>query len=290
MKKIVLILMAILIVAMPFAVFAQDEETIADAIDKLLGHWKRNFASPSYGLSFFQARVEGGNYGVLTDENRKFFVPAMDLRIFRGVNVSKRGGFYTGIETGVLIFVNPTEESRFYDKPFYWPDKGSNPPLSFDAKMNGGLVFLMAKYGLRADIGIALIGVSVGLEAGAGGTLFAGGYEFYTGPPDDPIVKVGSGSANAILGLIVDLNGEGAIRLGKNFRFFLKAGFVIAPIGLPENRWDEYEWIAQEDQSTGYPSPNISPEDRQRYLLSQYRLELEPFGFGARVGFALNFD
>ncbi|KPJ86656.1 MAG: hypothetical protein AMS17_11435 [Spirochaetes bacterium DG_61] len=107
------------------------------------------------------------------------------------------------------------------------------------------------------------------------------------GDPKDTNVEVKSGSSAAIMGLIVDLNGEGAIRLGKNFRFFLKAGFIIAPIELPDNRWDEYQWVAVDDSGG---ATWITDEDRQRYLLSQYRVSLDAFGFGARVGFALNFD
>ena len=53
MKKIVLLLFAVLLLIIPVTAFAQDEESLSDAIDKLLSHWKRNFASPSYGLTFF---------------------------------------------------------------------------------------------------------------------------------------------------------------------------------------------------------------------------------------------
>jgi hypothetical protein len=154
--------------------------------------------------------------------------------------------------------------------------------------MDGGLVFLMSRYGLRIDLGVSLIGISLGLDLGAGASLFSGGYRFYVGSdPDNTTVDVGSGSSSAIMGLIVDGNAEAAIRLGKNFRIFAKAGVVISPIGLPDNRWNEYRHVAEADQ---LEEPWVTDEDRQKYLLSQYRLELNPFALNARVGFALNFD
>ncbi len=283
MKKILLVFFALLLIAIPLAAFAQDEgeEDLSDKLDKLLGQWKRSFASPSYGIAFFSARVEGGNYDFLSDDARRFMVPAIDLRIMSGKNVSKRGGFYTGVETGVLIFMGG-EGQEFYDEPYYWAGTPPGPyPLTFNASIDGGLVFLMAKYGLRADIGVSLIGISLGFEMGAGASLFSGGYRFTTGD----WIEVGSGSSSATMGLIVDANAEAALRLGKNFRLFVKAGAIIAPIGLPDNRWSDYQWVPEQDTAG-----DVSQEDRQRYLLSQYSLDLDAFAFGARAGFALNFN
>jgi hypothetical protein len=148
--------------------------------------------------------------------------------------------------------------------------------------MDGGLVFLMAKYGLRADIGVSLIGFSLGFEMGAGASLFSGGYRFISNDYD--WVEVSSGSSAATMGLIVDANAEAALRLGKNFRLFVKVGAIIAPIGLPDNQSQDYQYIPENDAGT------TTAEEIQRYLLSQYSLELNAFGFGARAGFALNFN
>ncbi len=286
MKKILLVFFALLLVAIPLAAFAQDEleEDLSDKLDKLLGQWKRSFASPSYGVALFFASVEGGNYSVLPDDSRRFLVPTIDLRIMSGKNISKRGGFYTGVETGVLIFMGG-EGQPFYDEPDYWGLTSPGPtPLNFNASMDGGLVFLMAKYGMRADIGVSLIGISLGFEMGAGASLFSGGYRFTSNDYD--WVEVSSGSSAATMGLIVDANAEAALRLGKNFRLFVKAGAIIAPIGLPDNQWDEYQRVPENDLVFG----DVSAEEKQRYLLSQYDLELNAFGFGARAGFALNFN
>jgi CubicO group peptidase (beta-lactamase class C family) len=294
MRKVLLLLFALIIVCVPLVAIAQEEgeeegETWDKALDRILGQWKRSFAAPSYGIALFSARVDGP--GSIGDDQSQFLVPAIDLRIMRGVNVSKRGGFFTGIETGVLVFTNIGGGAQFSDTVFY-PEfnagLGTTLPLDFGATMDGGLVFLMSRYGLRIDLGVSLIGISLGLDLGAGASLFSGGYRFYVGSdPDNTIVDVGSGSSAAIMGLIVDGNAEAALRLGKNFRIFAKAGAIISPIALPDIRRDEYRYIAEADFNN---EPWVTPEDRQRYLLSQYRLELNAFALSARVGFALNFD
>lgn len=289
MKKVLLLLFALLIVSVPLAAIAQEEgeeeekEKWTDTLDKVLGQWKRDFAAPSYGIALFTARVEGP--GMMGDES--FRVPAIDLRIMRGINVSKRGGFFVGIETGVLVFMNLGDGAQFSASPNYWP---TNTPynLNFGATMDGGLVFLMSRYGLRLDLGVSLIGISLGLDLGAGASLFSGGYKFYNGSsPENSTVEVSSGSSSAIMGLIVDVNAEAAVRFGKNFRIFVKVGAIIAPIGLPDSRWGEYDYIAEQEAAGSFVPTD---DDIQKYLLSQYRLELNAFALDARVGFSLNFD
>jgi len=213
----------------------------------------------------------------------------MDFRIFRGVNVSRRGGFYTGVETGVL-FLAPFAEISFYE-----PTMGKDMYFEY----TGGLVFLMAKYGMRIDIGLAIFGISLGAEMGMGGTLFAGGFNFYTKDPSSPeewYAEYGWGTDQATMGLIMDVAGEGAIRLGKNFRLIAKLGFMAAPISVPESRgWEEY-WIDSTgnayyawDQSTDL-SPIVKDRDYQRAIMAQYGVELDPFCLDLRVGFSLNFQ
>lgn len=142
------------------------------------------------------------------------------------------------MEAGVL-FLSP-----FADVPFYEPTLGENMYLSY----TGGLVFLMAKYGLRLDIGLAIFGVSLGLEMGMGGTLFAGGFDLYTGSKDDRTSDVSWGASAAIMGLIMDVSSEAALRLGKNLRLFTKLGVMAAPLSVPEQQgWKDY-WY---DSSTG---------------------------------------
>jgi len=294
MKKPMFLMFVVMILAVPVIGFSQTEKELEQA-KSWLGQWKRNFASPTYGVTLFKGRLEGGWYNwenAIPDEDRNFPATAMEFRIFRGVNVSKRGGFYTGVETGVLFF------SPFADVKWDEPTIGE-----MHLEYTGGLVFLMAKYGLRLDIGLAIFGVSLGAELGMGGTLFAGGFEFYTGSREDRFASYGWGTSMANMGLIMDTALEGALRLGKNFRLVTKLGFMGAPISVPESRgWEEYSvWSDENGNVVVYPSwavnePNFGgitdPNDRefQRGVMSTYDVELDPFALDFRFGFVLNFQ
>jgi hypothetical protein len=281
---ILVILVVVSFVAVPVLSFAQTEKELEQA-KEWLGTWKRNFASPTYGLALFKARLEGGWYGqpdAIPDEQREFPATAMDFRIFRGVNVSKRGGFYTGIEAGVL-FLSPFAEITF-DEPTI-----GEMHLTY----NGGLVFLMAKYGIRMDIGLAIFGVSLGAEMGMGGTLFAGGFEFYTGSREDREAEYGFGSSQANMGLIMDVAAEAALRIGKNFRLVAKGGFMAAPIAVPESRgWEEYT-VYYDGSKTVVEKPwgeITDTEDYKRGVMAQYGVNIDAFCLDFRVGFILNFQ
>jgi len=300
MKKAMFLMFVVIILAVPVIGFSQTEKELEQA-KSWLGQWKRNFASPTYGIALFKGSLKGGYFGqpwenTIPENERDFPATAMDFRIFRGVNVSKRGGFYTGVETGVL-FLAP-----FADISFYEPTMGEDMHLEY----TGGLVFLMAKYGLRLDIGLAIFGVSLGAELGMGGTLFSGGFNFYTGQKDDWYADYGWGTSQATMGLIMDTALEGALRLGKNFRLVTKLGFMAAPISVPESRgWEEY-WV---DGATGQafyawdqgyydpnlemyigPSPITDDRDYQRAIMAQYDVELDAFALDLRFGFVLNFQ
>lgn len=288
MRKIVVLALILAFFVLPVVVFAQTDKELQQA-KSWLGQWKRNFASPTYGAALFHARLEGGwsMPNNVSDDQREFPATAVDLRIFRGVNVSKRGGFYTGVEAGVL-FLQPFGEITFDE-----PNLGQKMGLMY----NGGLVFLMAKYGLRVDIGIALFGISLGAELGMGGTLFAGGFEFYTGSKEDPDVQEGYGSDKAAMGLILDTAAEAAIRLGKNFRLVTKVGVMAAPIPSPEN--DEKNNYFFDDQGNAYNvyDPNagttesaLTGDEYARAVMSQYRVQIDPFALDLRIGFVLNFQ
>jgi len=288
MKKIVFFIIAALVLLIPVLSFAQTDKEMEQA-KSWLGQWKRNFASPTYGIAIFHGQLDGGwnMPQQLNDSDKEFPVTAMDLRIFKGVNVSKRGGFYTGVEAGVL-FLAP-----FMDTTFDEPNLGEKMGLSY----NGGLVFLMAKYGLRIDLGISLFGVSLGAEVGMGGTLFAGGFDFYTGPKDNPTVDEGFGSDKASMGLILDTAAEAALRLGKNFRLVGKLGVMAAPIAVSENN-DRNDYIFDNVNGKVYyawdttQASEITPgsDEYKRAVMSQYSIHIDPFALDARVGFVLNFN
>lgn len=93
MRKYLLVLFLVFVVAVPVLSFAQTEKELEQARE-WLGTWKRNFAAPSYGIALFRGELRGGYYGqpfelTIPDDEREFPATAMDFRIFRGVNVSK---------------------------------------------------------------------------------------------------------------------------------------------------------------------------------------------------------
>ena len=62
--------------------------------------WKKRFSSPTYGVALTPLELKYENTGNdYTTET--IWVPGVDLRIYNGINVAKRGGFYTGYEVGV---------------------------------------------------------------------------------------------------------------------------------------------------------------------------------------------
>jgi len=287
MRKVIFLLIAAFVLILPVLVFAQSDKEVEQA-KSWLGQWKRNYASPTYGMTFFHGNLEVNGYlpNRISDNKGEFSITAVDLRIFRGVNVSKRGGFYTGVETGVL-FLAPFEETSFFE-----PNLGEKMYLDY----TGGLVFLMAKYGLRIDLGISLFGVSLGAEVGMGGTLFSGGFDFYTGSSDNRTADVGFGTDRAAMGLILDTALEGAIRIGKNFRIVAKAGILAAPIPMPrsdekDNYWfDEqgnahYTWDTNDSNAI-----TLGSEEYKRAVMSQYGINIDPFAIDVRIGFVLNFQ
>ncbi len=158
-----------------------------------------------------------------------------------------------------------------------------------------GLVFLMAKFGLRMDIGIALFGVSLGSEIGIGGTMFSGGFDFSTTSTSGEEIMEGYGNAAANMGVIADASVEGAIRLGKNFRLVAKAGVVAAPIDSERRDSDfYYQYTNQGDYSPGWFWNGVpltaGTDDEKRAILNNYQVEVDPFAIDLRVGFILNFS
>jgi hypothetical protein len=281
MKRGVLFLSLILIASVPLVSLAQEQE---DPAENNYGLWRRNFAAPSYGVAVFGAQVhwEGLPNTSSSFNEGRFTVPAIDLRVFKGTNVSRRGGFYTGVEVGALIYM-PVSDETFSDEVTIddtmtgdgtWVD-----PYDFTVEVYGGTVFLMMKYGLRIDLGPSLFGLSGGFELGAGAALQSGGFRVMS-----DIAEQESHSETVALNLIVEPSLEGAIRLGRNFRLFIKVGAVVMPsIVQREKQIDTY--VIDETNA----GPN-SPEDYRRYTLQGYKVDMDSVGGTLRLGFSLNFN
>jgi hypothetical protein len=296
MKKLFLLKAALALaaalspLAAPFAAAAEsDEDSLNEAVDKVIGHWKRNFAAPAYGLALFSVDIKsGGLPGVsssLGDDT--FLAPAVDLRIFRGVNVSKRGGFYTGLETGVFIFlpfshsftdVNVSVDETGVDTGGTLHSLGS---LNFKVRPYGGVVFLMAKYGLRMDVGTSKAGFGAGLELGAGGSIYAGGFDLWMGPKDNPLYEAAGTSDTTKMSLLLDASAEWAFRVGRNFRMFAKGSVIITPVVFERRAFPIIVGNGVNDTDLNVLTT---------YALNNYDLEFHSFVYDLRAGFIVNFD
>jgi hypothetical protein len=276
MKRGILIASLVVFAVVPLVGLAQEE----DPANNAYGLWKRNYASPTYGVAIFSARVK--NKGIPstsgTFQEGEFNVPALDIRIMKGTNVSKRGGFYTGVEVGAIILIPASDEVFFDDVVVDDPTDSPYPDAyTFNVEVFGGSVFIMMKYGLRIDLGPSLFGLSAGFELGAGASLQAGGYRIVS-----DIAESDSGTEEVSLNLMVEPSLELAIRLGRNFRLMSKINVLVMPTV-----------IQRQKEIDTYVLDNVgphTPEDYRRYALQQYEVELGSVGYGIRLGFAVNFN
>jgi hypothetical protein len=224
---------------LPFTALSQ--EPGADLVAQpngTTGKAKRSSASPSYGLALFHGRVRAveleGVTGTFTDDGLS--TPAIDMRFFLGKSVLKQGGFYSGVESGILVFVPPPMGwgATYTDTVSFSPTTPPPPPWAgsyeFHVRSSGAFAFLMAKYGYRFDTGISLYGVSMGLELGTGVGIYNGSIQLYSGDSKDSGMEVDYGSDRSVMSLIVDAALEVALRLGPDFRVFGKLGLVLLPL------------------------------------------------------------
>ncbi len=65
--------------------------------------WKDNFASTTYGVALLPVHFEATG----TNEGNTIFLPGIDIRLFNGKNITKKGGFYTGTEVGLIMLIYP---------------------------------------------------------------------------------------------------------------------------------------------------------------------------------------
>jgi len=289
MRKFILSVMALILILLPVAVRAQESgDALEKPVEQDLGQWNRNFLSPAYGVALFRAEIrQRGIPGVISyfvDE--EILVTAADLRVFRGVNVSKKNGFYTGVEAGAFIFL-PVAHSFSDDVTVMDPDYMPAPPwvsgpIDFKAAPYGGLFFLMAKYGLRTDVGKQKKGFGAGLELGAGGSIYTGGFDLWMGDKENPSAKADAGSTETKISLIVDASAEGSFRVGKNSRLFAKGSVMIMPLTFEGGQLSSVTVM-----NDGVSNTNLQYFE---YALRNYELEYLPFVYGLRVGFTLSFD
>ena len=251
---------------------------------------RNNYASPSFGVSFYQMRLERGDLKDVTSsmmDEDKYYQPAVDIRVFRGVNITKRGGFYAGVEAGAEIF---TPDERTYTDDVSVTDSnggGSYPlqPVTFKTSFYGGDVFLMMKYGYRLDLGLDAVGLSLGLQIGTGASLFSGGYDVWVGDKENPDAEGGKKVGETTLSLVTDLSLEVALRLGKNSRFFVAGGMIMTPIEI--GSWEQDQGPQASIMNDGIAN---TPSEYLSYALNNYEVRAEGMALSLRAGVTLNFD
>jgi hypothetical protein len=267
-----------------------------------LGNWEQRVATPTYGLALLMvtARTNNGNY-----VQKPIYMPGMDFRIFNGTNASKGGGFYTGVEVGATTFLSAVDENFSAPKlTFHREQMGATPAFDYDVSIEGGLgmVYALAKYGYRLDLGFDLIGISIGAELGLGARIAAGELSMkmnVTDPSQSGRTYQADrswGNGGSSTNLIVDAAGEASLRLGKNFRLFGRAGFELSPDLIPKQKADNSQYWDNTASFVGDPNhPNndgaayVSSRAKALVLLNHFDLEAFPIMPTARVGFSLSY-
>jgi hypothetical protein len=170
--------------------------------------WKKRVASPTYGLAvgFLVPSDDSGDLEPIP-------MPGIELRIFNGINVAKRGGFFTGYEVGTIFFIAESDTIALTG--------GGEVYFSGLAST----VFLLSKYGYRLDLGVEAAGLSVGAELGIGAQMSIGGIDIY----DVNGTSEGSASTQFPFSVMLDAAAEGAFRFGQNFRIFARIGASVIP-------------------------------------------------------------
>jgi hypothetical protein len=242
----------------------------------LLNPWRSNYATPSVGFAFLPFTVTS-DQGEVDEE---LGIPGLDLRIFRGVNVTKRGGFYTGVEVGALFFFTP-EDAEVYSDDYL----GTAYDISLDYQI--AMAFIMMKYGLRIDVGVILAGVSLGLEVGLGARIANGYFDINTevdGFPADGTAGFGTASyapSSSSVDVIADVALQAGLRLGRNFRAYLALGAMFTPAFLDPPDRDPWLNLA--------PVPGDDEEAAQG-LAHRYEIEFLPAVITGRIGFIVNYE
>ncbi|MFP4492043.1 MAG: hypothetical protein ACLFNZ_11250 [Spirochaetaceae bacterium] len=223
MRKVVCVLaLALMLLGAAAAVFGEEETPRTG--DYEVEGWKKRFASPTYGVAIAPMYIE------YTDKNNEVqsddvIVPGVQLRILQGMNVSKRGGFYTAYELGMMLYYLDNSDIYQIKNIDFTPHGAKLEDLTF------AMMFVMSKYGYRIDLGTEAGGLSLGPVIGLG---FMGGGgdvtikdigEDHDGEGDD----TESGGSEGVFGPLLELGLEGTFRFGQNFRIVGVAGINASP-------------------------------------------------------------
>ena len=149
-------------------------------------------------------------------------------------------------------------------------------------------VYLLAKYGYRLDIGFAFFGISAGAEVGIGARVVDGHIRMETSGVggDDNFGQVEWLPSNPF-GIVADVAVEASVRLGPNFRFVVRPGFMTTFLGFTKPDDSVYQDNADDLRSAaGNAGVWDSPEVQA--LMEGYNVNFERIILTGRVGFSLS--
>ncbi len=225
--------------------FAGDAET---------SDWKQGVASTTYGIVLLPVTITDGK-----NNSQTVYLPGADVRLFTGKNITKRGGFYTGVETGALVFPLPLNDQLTPMK------SSSDTDVTLSTDQFIASVFVLAKYGYRLDLGFKFFGISLGAEAGIGARIASGFFDL-SGADGTNSDTLSIGYETSYMSMMLDAAVEAAIRIGPNFRLVGKLGGMLTPPYL------------MTDDTTSEPAP-----------LANFDVESQPFLVSARLGFIMSY-
>lgn len=251
--------------------------------------WNRMFIAPGFGTVLYKVRVEQDGIPEVTSSfgEDEYLAAALETRVFWGVNITRRAGFYTGVEVGGTVFL--PQSATYTDPSVVINDSDgayttSSLAVTFKTSVYGGTVFLLWKYGYRYEFDFEKSGLSFGLQLGTGLSVFSGGYDVWIGDKDNPDAEAGWSTQSARLSLATDFSFETAFRFGKNFRLFAAAGLLVTPLSFEEQ--DQSYLSGSEVMQDGVANADA---DYIPFALNSYRVEVEGFGFSLRAGASVNF-
>ncbi len=221
MRRVVFLLLVVaLLGGIVAAVFGQDGAFEEEG-------WKKRFASPTYGVILAPTDIEIPTAGAAQEES--LLVPGVEIRIFNGMNVAKRGGFYTGYEVGVQFLLYSGGDDYYLETSWDEVTFGTTGNYRIE-NIFCGTIFLLSKYGYRIDLGTAAGGLSIGPQVGIGAQMGGGNVDIYNETED----VTESADTEMLFGPRIELSVEAAFRFGKNFRLM---GLVGANVG-PGFEWE----------------------------------------------------
>jgi hypothetical protein len=242
------------------------------AEENITWDWKDNFASTTYGIALMPVNFEGAG----TNTGNSIYLPGIDIRLFNGKNITKKGGFYTGTEVGLIMFFSGDGEFQATYTDDLAGDSVNYNVLNSDSFI--ATVFVLAKYGYRLDLGVKLFGVSLGWEMGIGARIASGNFDI-SANIDGNEVSRSEGYDTTAMSMILDTAVEASVRLGTNLRFVAKLGVMLTP---PLVRFDGiYDQTIDLSDGADYGEAEA--------IIENYEIESSPLITTARVGFIVSY-